>query len=189
MDSGALAKWLEKEGFKFGIYSDSGTLHCGGGGPGGLGHEMIDAQTYADWGVSFLKYDNCNVPADICHEPIIRYTAMSKVWCSSLSISEPSLATNNMSCANHSVHGHVQGLVRVFLTGIYTRGWHWFPRLLASTARSKASRRLPNGIPLGFPLFLPIHTVNYVQTLKALNATGKHIFFSMCEWGAVLFPP
>ena len=33
-------------GLKFGIYSDSGTLHCGGGGPGGLGHEKIDAETW-----------------------------------------------------------------------------------------------------------------------------------------------
>lgn len=78
MSSGKLAKELNAKGFQFGIYSDSGTLHCGGGGPGGLGHETIDAQTYADWGVSFLKYDNCFVPANISFEPIPRYTAMSK---------------------------------------------------------------------------------------------------------------
>ena len=77
--SGKLASWLHSEGFKFGIYSDSGTLHCGGGGPGGLGHEEIDAKTYASWGVDFLKYDNCNVPAnETAIGPIPRYTAMSK---------------------------------------------------------------------------------------------------------------
>ena len=80
--NGQLAKWLESQGFLFGIYSDSGTLHCGGAAPGGLGHEAIDAQAYADWGVSFLKYDNCF--ADDCslpgcgHNPIPRYDAMSK---------------------------------------------------------------------------------------------------------------
>ena len=35
---------LEAMGFHFGLYSDSGTLHCGGAAPGGLGHEEIDAQ-------------------------------------------------------------------------------------------------------------------------------------------------
>ena len=76
--NGKLAADLESQGFKFGIYSDSGTLHCGGGGPGGLGHEPVDAQAYADWGVSFLKYDNCFVPPSIYANPIPRYTAMSK---------------------------------------------------------------------------------------------------------------
>ena len=29
------------------------------GHAGGQGYEKIDAQTYADWGVDLLKYDNC----------------------------------------------------------------------------------------------------------------------------------
>jgi DNA-directed RNA polymerase len=33
----------------------------------------------------------------------------------------------------------------------------------------QAIRRVANGIPLGCPLFLPIHTVNCVQTLKVLE--------------------
>lgn len=28
--------------------------------PGALGHEYSDAQQFADWGVDYLKYDNCN---------------------------------------------------------------------------------------------------------------------------------
>ena len=53
--------------------------NAGAGGPGGLGHEEIDAKTYASWGVDFLKYDNCNVPAnETAIGPIPRYTAMSK---------------------------------------------------------------------------------------------------------------
>jgi hypothetical protein len=41
--------------------------------------------------------------------------------------------------------------------------------LVRMPARFKleASMRLTNGIPLGCPLFLPVHTVNCVQTLKA----------------------
>jgi len=30
-----------------------------------MNFETIDAQTYAEWGVDYLKYDNCNVPADL----------------------------------------------------------------------------------------------------------------------------
>jgi hypothetical protein len=40
-------------------------------------------------------------------------------------------------------------------------GFHAFAPL-------EASRRETNDIPLGCPLFLPVHTVNCVQTLKAL---------------------
>jgi hypothetical protein len=38
----------------------------------------------------------------------------------------------------------------------------------SSQASSQASRRVTNGIPLGCPLFLPVHTVNCVQTLKVV---------------------
>jgi len=34
----------------------------------------------------------------------------------------------------------------------------------------EASRRVTNGIPLGWPLLLPVDTVNCVQTLKVLNS-------------------
>jgi len=89
--NGGLAKWLNGQGFKFGIYSDSGTLHCGGKGPGGLNHEKIDAEAYVAWGVEYLKYDNCNVPDNISQFPIPRYTAMSKALNSSAPKDKPIL--------------------------------------------------------------------------------------------------
>ncbi len=49
------------------------------GYPGSYGHETTDAQDFADWGVDYLKYDNCNqVPgtADAQQDYIDRYTAM-----------------------------------------------------------------------------------------------------------------
>ncbi|KAH8878914.1 glycoside hydrolase [Thozetella sp. PMI_491] len=48
-------------GLKFGIYSSAGTHTCAGW-PASLEHEEIDAETWAEWGVDYLKYDNCNVP-------------------------------------------------------------------------------------------------------------------------------
>jgi alpha-galactosidase len=68
-----LADYVHANGLKLGIYTSAGTLTCARTMPGALGHEDIDAQTFADWGVDYLKYDNCNnqgVPA------IERYTRM-----------------------------------------------------------------------------------------------------------------
>ncbi|KAF5389464.1 hypothetical protein D9757_004251 [Collybiopsis confluens] len=50
-------------GLKLGIYSDAGTATCAGF-PGSLGNEVLDAATFASWGVDYLKYDNCNVPGN-----------------------------------------------------------------------------------------------------------------------------
>lgn len=55
----ALADYVHEKGLKFGVYSDAGTGTCQGR-PGSLGYEEIDAKTYAEWGVDYLKYDNCN---------------------------------------------------------------------------------------------------------------------------------
>jgi len=67
-----LAEYIHHKGLKFGIYSDAGTLTCGGR-PGSKGFEQIDAHTYADWGVDYLKYDWCNTKGQ---EPIESYTHM-----------------------------------------------------------------------------------------------------------------
>lgn len=57
-----LVKDVNAMGMKLGIYSSNGTLTCEDL-PASLGHEEIDAQTFADWGVELLKYDFChNVP-------------------------------------------------------------------------------------------------------------------------------
>ncbi|GLZ33631.1 alpha-galactosidase [Lentzea sp. NBRC 105346] len=56
----ALADYIHSKGLKFGIYTSAGTMTCARTMPGGLDHEEIDAQTFADWGVDYLKYDNCN---------------------------------------------------------------------------------------------------------------------------------
>ncbi|KAL4458745.1 hypothetical protein ABPG75_013610 [Micractinium tetrahymenae] len=54
----ALADYVHSKGLKFGIYGDAGTMTCALY-PGSLGYEEVDAQTFAEWGVDYLKYDNC----------------------------------------------------------------------------------------------------------------------------------
>ncbi|WP_037315764.1 NPCBM/NEW2 domain-containing protein [Amycolatopsis orientalis] len=56
----ALADYVHSKGLKFGIYTSAGTVTCAKTMPGGLDHEEADARTFADWGVDYLKYDNCN---------------------------------------------------------------------------------------------------------------------------------
>jgi alpha-galactosidase len=53
--------YLHQRGLKFGIYEDAGTSTCGGY-PGSWGHFQQDAQTFASWGVDYLKLDGCNLP-------------------------------------------------------------------------------------------------------------------------------
>lgn len=55
----ALADYIHSKGLKFGIYSSPGPKTCGGF-EGSYGHEQQDAQTYARWGVDFVKYDWCS---------------------------------------------------------------------------------------------------------------------------------
>lgn len=70
----ALADYVHEKGLKFGLYSDAGFATCAGR-PGSLGYEEIDAKTYAEWGVDYLKYDNCNTDKTI---PEHRYPVMTK---------------------------------------------------------------------------------------------------------------
>jgi alpha-galactosidase len=70
------ADYVHGKGLKLGIYEDAGTNTCAGY-PGSLGHEDLDAQTLADWGVDYLKYDNCYNQSDGSQADYIRrYTAM-----------------------------------------------------------------------------------------------------------------
>jgi len=55
----ALGDYMHSRGVRFGTYSDEGTLTCEHR-PGSKGHEKIDADTFASWGVDYLKLDGCN---------------------------------------------------------------------------------------------------------------------------------
>ena len=57
----ALADYVHSKGLKFGMYSCAGVMTCAGY-PSSYDHEYVDAETFATWGVDFLKYDFCNFP-------------------------------------------------------------------------------------------------------------------------------
>lgn len=55
----ALSDYVHARGLKFGMYNDIGTNLCAGAAVGTCGFEKTDAKSYLDWGVDFLKIDNC----------------------------------------------------------------------------------------------------------------------------------
>ena len=60
----AVSDYVHSKGLKFGMYSCAGIFTCARY-PSSYGYEFIDAETFASWGVDFLKYDYCNKPAGI----------------------------------------------------------------------------------------------------------------------------
>ena len=57
-----LVEKVNSLGLKLGIYSSNGTLTCEDL-PASLGYEAVDAETFAEWGIEYFKYDFChNVP-------------------------------------------------------------------------------------------------------------------------------
>ncbi|MBN2716567.1 MAG: glycoside hydrolase family 27 protein [Deltaproteobacteria bacterium] len=61
-----LADYIHGLGLKLGIYGDRGVETCHNynnnitKNSGSYGHEEADAQTFASWGIDYLKYDNCD---------------------------------------------------------------------------------------------------------------------------------
>jgi alpha-galactosidase len=58
-DMKALADYVHSRGLKLGIYSSPGPKTCAGY-EASWKHEQQDADTYAKWGVDYLKYDWCS---------------------------------------------------------------------------------------------------------------------------------
>ena len=71
-----LASYIHGKNLKFGVYTDRGTKTCAGR-PGAQGYEEIDANTYASWGVDYLKEDSCNVINS--NNVTLAYTQYSKM--------------------------------------------------------------------------------------------------------------
>lgn len=73
-----LVERVNELGLKLGIYSSNGTLTCEDL-PASLGHEAVDADTFAEWGVEYFKYDFChNVPIP-SKAPKIEKITVSKI--------------------------------------------------------------------------------------------------------------
>ncbi len=63
-----LADHVHSLGLRFGLYSSPGPFTCGGH-TGSFGHVKQDADTYAKWGVDYLKYDWCSYWNEVPKKP------------------------------------------------------------------------------------------------------------------------
>lgn len=76
----ALADYVHSKGLKFGMYSCAGVLTCGQY-PASYDYEFIDAKTFAEWGVDFLKYDFCYKPEFIAGKALYRRMGLALANC------------------------------------------------------------------------------------------------------------
>lgn len=53
---------IHRQGLKYALYTDAGSLTCSKSMPGTKGHEADDMQSFADWRTDYLKIDWCNTP-------------------------------------------------------------------------------------------------------------------------------
>lgn len=75
-----VADYVHSKGLKFGIYSCAGTHTCAGY-PGSFEHEFDDAETFAEWGVDYLKYDYCYKPDAASGENLYKRMGMALRTC------------------------------------------------------------------------------------------------------------
>ena len=68
--------FVHSKGLKFGLYSCCGTRTCAGY-PGSFDHEYEDAKQMAEWGVDYLKYDNCFRPNSVPSSVLYRRMSMA----------------------------------------------------------------------------------------------------------------
>ncbi|MGH9327924.1 MAG: glycoside hydrolase family 27 protein [Terriglobia bacterium] len=112
-DMKGLSDYVHRHGFKFGIYSSPGPKTCGGF-PGSYGHEIEDAETYARWGVDFLKYD----------------------WCSGGKVYKP----NQLQAAYEKMHQAMVHTGRPMVYNLCEYGmeapWLWGPKIGANSWRT-----------------------------------------------------
>ena len=76
----AVADYVHSKGLKFGMYSCCGTMTCARY-PGSFEHEFSDAKQFAEWGVDYLKYDNCYKPSSHTDPNLYRRMAMALANC------------------------------------------------------------------------------------------------------------
>ncbi len=68
--------YVHAKGLKFGLYGCCGVRTCAGY-PGSFEHEYEDAACFAEWGVDYLKYDNCHRPNSQGSEMLYRRMSMA----------------------------------------------------------------------------------------------------------------
>ena len=75
-----VADYLHARGLKLGMYSCAGLMTCAAY-PSSYNHEFVDAATFAEWGVDFLKYDYCFKPRSVDGPNLYRRMGLALAGC------------------------------------------------------------------------------------------------------------
>ncbi|MEO6802027.1 MAG: glycoside hydrolase family 27 protein [Granulicella sp.] len=122
-DMKALSEYVHSKGLKLGIYSSPGPQTCAHF-EGSFGHEQQDAQTYADWGVDYLKYDLCSYRKNMQAEAPNDLAAQNKM----------------MRAAYETMHQAILKTHRPMVYSLCQYGfdsvWDWGPQVGANSWRT-----------------------------------------------------
>lgn len=75
-----VADYVHSKGLKFGMYSCAGYHTCAGY-PASFDHEFVDAASFAEWGVDYLKYDFCFHPKTVLGHTLYKRMAVALANC------------------------------------------------------------------------------------------------------------
>src|SRR5262249_155108 len=93
----ALADYVHSLGLKFGIYTTPANTSCGGR-TGSGGHVQQDVDTFASWGVDFIKLDWCG--ADYSPSGA---AAITRQWTSAIAATDRPMVLSINASANSTV--------------------------------------------------------------------------------------
>jgi len=122
-DMKALADYVHSKGLKLGIYSSPGPKTCAGF-EGSFGHEAQDAQTFAAWGIDYLKYDMCSLHGMVRQQAPNDEEAQTRVY---------QAAFTKMS---NAIKASGRPMVYSLSFGGFNAPWEWAPSAGANLWRT-----------------------------------------------------
>ena len=159
-DLRALGDAIHGLGLKFGIYSSPGPKTCAGF-EGSFRHEAQDAQSYAEWGVDFLKHDWCTAQILARVRRLGGYTALlpdrERAEVAALGVEIDTLKAAGISDQDSEFKNLLERRLAIVLK------------------QTTASERLP--------IDLAIEQAPYRLMGEALRRQGRDIVYNLCNYG------
>ncbi len=159
-DMKALADYVHGKGLKLGIYSSPGRKTCAGF-EASLGHEDQDAQTYAGWGIDYVKYDWCSygdVAREIKEQKFAAFVPDSADQLKALTEEEGELSAKRRRSTEENQR---LGEVRRQLDELYQK---------AGSDRQRA-------------IDLEVYQAPYKLFRASLDKCNRDIVYSLCQYG------
>ena len=106
-DMKALGDYIHSKGLRFGIYSGPGPTTCQGL-EASWQHELQDFQTFAKWGVDYIKYDWCAYSEVAPKQP-----SLEDVFLAVIGADSGEVAVFTDSGSRHNLATHGTGIYRI----------------------------------------------------------------------------